>query len=170
MSDRILVAYASRAGATAEVAAAVAGVLRQAARAEVDLAPAGEVADMGAYRAAVIGSAAYLKRWMPPAVALVERHRARLVAMPVALFTVCLTLQADTPANRATVRAYLDPWLTRQPELRPVALGLFAGALRREALSVGGRRVVDAMGEPDGDHRDWDAIRAWAARLPQLLA
>jgi hypothetical protein len=58
---------------------------------------------------------------------------------------------------------------------RPVREGLFAGSLDagRMPLSVDALmlRAAVAFGAlPQGDHRDWKAIRAWAAELRPVLA
>lgn len=64
---RVLVAYASRHEATAEIAAAIAG----------ELGSAGCVAD-----AAIVGSALYLGRWDESALDLLRRERAALARIP----------------------------------------------------------------------------------------
>ncbi|NOR83874.1 MAG: flavodoxin [Ardenticatenales bacterium] len=166
--NRILVAYASRAGSTGEVAQAIAEVLCQENLA-VDLRLARDVADVSAYRAVVVGSAIYMGRWMSEAADLLEAHREALSKIRVACFTVCLTLKDDTEENRRTVSAYLDPVRERVPQVRPVDVGLFAGKLQGDNLSALYRLIVKAMDFPEGDYRDWTSIRAWAQKLPRLL-
>ncbi|MCL4287774.1 MAG: flavodoxin, partial [Thermoleophilia bacterium] len=58
----VLVAYASKHGSTAEIAAAVAAEIREHGLG-ADCVAAGEVADVERYDAVVLGSAVYLKRW-----------------------------------------------------------------------------------------------------------
>lgn len=58
--------------------------------------------------------------------------------------------------------------------VRPVSEGLFAGALDTKTIrSFGDRlkfRLSVMMGVwSEGDHRDWNAIRAWATSLRPLL-
>ena len=51
-----------------------------------------------------------------------------------------------------------------------VALALFAGALDYSKLAPLMQRMVQAAGMPEGDSRDWPAIRGWAASLlPKLV-
>ena len=80
--SRILVAYASKHGATAEIAEAVAAELQQAGH-EVECMSAEQVADLDVYDAAVIGSAVYMKRWRPEARRLLKRHAKELAARPL---------------------------------------------------------------------------------------
>jgi menaquinone-dependent protoporphyrinogen oxidase len=54
--------------------------------------------------------------------------------------------------------------------VKPVSVGLFAGCMDYGKLSAIMRLQVQTKGLPEGDFRDWDAIRTWAARLPSLLA
>lgn len=76
-----LVAYASKNGSTAEIAQAIAGELRGHGL-ETDCREAGEVRDLKAYDAVVLGSAVYMKRWRPSARRFLRRHRASLPGLP----------------------------------------------------------------------------------------
>ena len=167
--NRILIAYASRAGSTGEVAEAIAEVLCQEDLA-VDLRLARDVSDVSAYQAVVVGSAIYMGRWLSEAADFLEAHRDTLSKIPVAWFTVCMTLKDDTEENRRTVAAYLDPVRERVPQVRPRDVGLFAGRLQGNNLSALYRLIVKTMDLPEGDYRDWTAIRAWAQELPRLLS
>ena len=165
MGDKILVAYASRAGATGGVAEAIGEVLCDAGTA-VDVRLAKDVTDVSPYRAVVVGSAIYMGRWMSEAVKFVETHRDALGQMPVAYFTVCLTMKDDTEENRRTVAAYLDPV---REVVQPLDVGLFAGRLDLTKLPFLYRLIIKAMKQPEGDYRNWEAIRAWAGELVPLL-
>jgi menaquinone-dependent protoporphyrinogen oxidase len=165
MKDKILVAYASRAGSTGEVAEAI-GQLLCDAGAAVDVRLAKDVTNVNDYQAVVVGGAAYTGQWMSEAVKFVETHRDALNRVPVAYFTVCLTLKEDTEENRRTVAAYLDPV---REVVQPVAEGLFVGRLDYSKLPFLYRMIAKAMGSSEGDFRDWEAIRAWADSIRPLL-
>ncbi|HYK88028.1 MAG TPA: flavodoxin domain-containing protein [Acidobacteriota bacterium] len=158
-SKRVLVAYASRAGSTAEVAEAIGQVLRGKGLA-VEVLPAGKVTDVSAYRAAIVGSAVRMGKWLPEGSKLVDRNRAELAAMPTGFFTVCLTMQKDTPENRRVVEGYMQPILQK---IHPSSVGLFGGKMDYSSLGFVDRFIVSKMKKvPEGDYRDWRTIRAWA--------
>ena len=83
-ASAVLVAYASKHGATAEIARAIAEELRRAGS-SVDCLPADEVEGVDGYEAAVIGSAVYMKRWLKPARHLLRRDE--LGERPLWLFS-----------------------------------------------------------------------------------
>lgn len=171
MNERILVTYASRTGTTAGVAEAIGKTLAEGG-AQVDVLPMQDVKDLGAYRAVVAGSAIQRGQWLPEAMQFVQTHRAELAQTPFAAFLVCMTLAMP---NADRYRQGVAEWLKPVRALvRPVSEGLFAGALDISKVpSFVDRlkfRLSVAFGAwSEGDHRDWNAIRAWATNLRPLL-
>jgi menaquinone-dependent protoporphyrinogen oxidase len=53
--------------------------------------------------------------------------------------------------------------------LRPKEHRIFFGALDQSKLGFGERILVKAVKAPDGDFRDWDQIRDWAAAIAEQL-
>lgn len=171
MSNRILVTYASRAGSTAGVAEAIAKTLTESG-AQVDVLPMQDVKDLSAYRAVVAGSAIRKAKWLPEAVQFIRKHRETLVHKPFAMFTVCITLAMS---NSEQYRSAVAGWVAPIRELvRPLSEGLFAGMLDFNKLPFNWDtlklRATVALGIfPRGDHRDWNAIRAWAESLKPVM-
>ncbi len=170
MSNKILVTYASRLGSTAGVAEAIGKTLAESG-APVDVLPMQDVQDLAPYRAVVAGSAIREGKWLPEAMQFVQTHRVALAQKPFAAFLVCMTLAMTRGDNRQFVSTWLEPV---RALVRPVSEGLFAGALdTRKIASFGDRlkfRVSVAIGVwSEGDHRDWNAIRAWADNIRPLL-
>lgn len=163
---RILVAYASKSGTTVEVAEAI-GQALESDFTRVEVRPVEEVADIDWYDAAVIGSAVRVGKWLPVAVQFVAQHQEQLRRIPVAYFTVCLTMQEDTPENRQVVEGYMQPVYEL---VRPIAIGLFAGRMEPDKLGLVERLAVKVIKPPQGDFRDWEEIRHWAADLQPALA
>jgi menaquinone-dependent protoporphyrinogen oxidase len=82
----VLVAYASRHGATQGIAERIAETLK-ATGIDAEAQPVASVKSAAGYDAFVIGSAAYMFHWLREAVALVRHNRGVLAAKPVWLFS-----------------------------------------------------------------------------------
>lgn len=164
MTKRILVAYATGAGSTAEVAAAIGDVLLSD-DVDVDVLHVSDVEDILRYSAVVLGSSIRAGRWLPAAVDFLKTQRSVITKVQVAYFTTCLTMVKNTAESRRTVLAYLEPVRQLAPEIEPVGLGLFAGSLNPDL-----QQIQPGDSGPYGDFRDWDAIWGWAREIrPYLL-
>lgn len=173
---RILVAYATRHGATAGIAEHVAAALAahgHDARAQ----PVEDVDSIDGFDAVVLGGAAYMFHWLKPAVRFAKKHRDELAARPVWLFS-------SGPLGTDTVDAEgKDVLETTRPRefddltalLQPRGEQVFFGAYDPEAEPIGlaerlTRRMPAARDSmPAGDFRDWDAITAWAEQIAEEL-
>jgi len=163
----ILIAYASRLGSTAEVAHAIADEIGAVAR------WIGDVDSLAAYDAAIIGSAIRYDKWLPEATDFVDAHNTALQSMPVAMFLTCLTLSHKSPKALQQAARYADSIAATLPHTRADDIGQFAGVLdyskmpRRARLLA--RLIFALLRVPEGDYRDWQAIRAWAkTALPEI--
>ena len=162
---QILVAYTSYCGSTGGVAEAIAQAFCEKG-ARVDVRLAKNVASIEGYRAVVVGSAVRAGSWRPEALSFVSQHEKTLAEMPVAYFLTCTALYRDTPESRRTALGYFDPVLKASPGVKPVDLGCFAGALDYSKMGIIYRTVMKSKMKdkavPEGDFRDWAAIKAWA--------
>ena len=162
MSRKVLVAYATRAGSTAEVADSI-GRAMAACSAVVDVKPARDVTDISAYQMVVLGSAVHAGQLMPEVKAIVRKHKAALQQKQVAGFVVCLAAKDTTAAARKSAAGYLEPV---RKELKLVSEAAFAGRMDYLKLSPLGRFFLkNVIKAPEGDYRNWPAIKAWAEGL-----
>jgi menaquinone-dependent protoporphyrinogen oxidase len=118
--------------------------------------------NLSSYQGIVVGSPVYMGKWLPEALDFVKKNSEVLRQVPVAYFLVCMTLLKPTEENRAKVFAYLDPVLKAIPEIKPAGIGAFLGALDYNNLSWLNKKIMKSKGAPEGDFRDWKAIRTWA--------
>jgi menaquinone-dependent protoporphyrinogen oxidase len=161
MDKKILVAYTSKYGSTGGVADAIGKALCSKGAA-VDVLLMKNAVNLSSYQAVIVGSAIYMGKWLPEAVDFVKNNVEALRQIPVAYFLVCMTLCTPTEENRAKALAYLDPVLKAQGEIKPLGIGAFAGALDYNNLSWINKKILKSKGTPEGDFRDWKAIRTWA--------
>ena len=82
----VLVAYATRRGATAGIAERIAAA-QTAAGLSAEARPVEDVKDVGSFNAVVLGGAAYMFHWLNPAVLFSRRYREQLAARAVWLFS-----------------------------------------------------------------------------------
>ena len=173
MSQQVLVTYASHGGSTAEIARAVAEVLSQRGL-QPDVRPVTEVHDLSPYGAVVLGSAINASEWLPEAMAFAREHQAELNRKPFADFIVCMTMSMKPAMIRSSAKKFLEPMHTLIAN--PVSEGCFAGVVRFDQMvpenvqrSMWFRTMTKLGLFTEGDHRDWDAIRAWAHDLSGKL-
>ena len=161
---RILVAYDSKLGSTAEVAKFIGSVLTEQGS-EIDVKPLSEVDELDTYDSVIIGSAIRYDRWLPNATTFVKENATALSKVPVSFFFTCLTLAKPTPAAMLKAEGYADKLRSLAPEVKPVTVGGFAGVLQFARTPWPARFALKllsiATGVKEGDYRDWDAIRSW---------
>jgi menaquinone-dependent protoporphyrinogen oxidase len=157
----ILVSYATRYGATQEVAETITAELREAGF-EVELQPMSEIKRLDNYSAVVLGAAIYNGRWHPGAHQFLSQQQEALSQRPVAIFALGPLSTSDAAMLRS--RRQLDKELEKYPWLKPATLEMFVGKIDPAKLSFFDRLVTSAS-----DHMDWEAVRAWANALPTQL-
>lgn len=153
----VLVAYGSKHGATAEIAEAITGTLREEGL-DAACREAGDVKNLDDYDAVVLGSAVYMKRWRGGAKHFLRRHADTLAHMPFWVFS-------SGPTGEPSPDEVGSPWIEPPRIVKRVEeLGA------REHIVLGGRVPAGSMmerGIPEEfrDRRDWDEIRGWARRI-----
>jgi menaquinone-dependent protoporphyrinogen oxidase len=159
---RVLVTAATKYGATAEIAAAIAKVL-EGHGLETSVLPPEQVSGVDGYDAVVVGSAVYAGHWLKPARELVERHSTALAGRPVWLFSSGPVgdppKPEEDPVDVADLLATSDAREHRR----------FAGRLVRTRLSFPERAILAALRVPEGDFRDWTEIHQWAAGIADAV-
>ncbi|MFN8556495.1 MAG: flavodoxin domain-containing protein [Dehalococcoidia bacterium] len=166
LNEKILVAYASRYGATEEIAHTIGRVLSERG-AVVDVGAAGDITDLTPYTAVVVGAPVAGGRWLPEAQRFVAYHRATLERKPVALFAVSIDLREPAADRWGAVAAALEP---ARAQVRPVEMALFAGAIERARMPLLRWVAMKLRRRPDGDFRNWRLIQGWARDLQTALA
>lgn len=167
MSTQVLVTYATKYGATAEIAEKIGQTLRQAGF-HTDVLPADQVNDLSSYQAVVVGSAVYVGKWRKEAVAFLEDNEQALAERPVWLFS-------SGPTGEGDAEELLKGW--RLPEaqqalverIHPRNIAVFHGELNGQKLNLLEKWVIKNVKAPLGDFRDWDSITSWATEIAAAL-
>ena len=157
----ILVAYASRHGTTREVAEFVAHTLERRGL-TVEIEEAGRVSTVAHYDAVVVGGGLYMGKWHKDARRLLERHREPLAGIPLAVFGMGPDSLEESKVVES--RRQLERSLAATPELEPVAVTVFGGALTPETWRFPFSRL------PAFDARDWDAIEEWTDEVAASIS
>ena len=157
----ILLAYASKAGSTAEIAQRIGKTLSGRGY-TVDVKPVSQAGDLSGYQGIILGSAIRIGNVLPEVKTFIEKNQAALTRMPFNLFIVCMTLEKDTEENRKAVAAYLEPV---RAIAKPAVEGMFSGVIDTKKLPFIERLMIKAMKAPVGDFRRWDQIEAWTETL-----
>lgn len=193
--SKILVAYATMAGSTVEVAKAVGEEIAKSGL-QVDVRPLNEVDDLEAYDGVVVGGP-MIMGWHRSALKFLRKNRDAWRRTPLAVFVTAMSLtqtgetsmdgvavrvdeklpKAPKNAERLNFREryarlanYLRPILRATRPAKPASIGVFGGRLEYGRLKWWAVLFVMLIVQaPAGDRRNWDAIREWSAGLPAVF-
>lgn len=172
----VLVAYATRHGATAGIAEHIAATLTDHGL-TAEARPVEEVERLDGYDAVVLGGAAYMFHWLKPAVRFAKKHRAELSSRPVWLFSSgpLGTDRVDAQGNNVLESTRPKEFNELTTLLKPRGERVFFGAYDPEAPPIGiGERLTRHLPAardsfPAGDFRDWETISTWAEQIAAEL-
>lgn len=160
MTARILVAYASKLGSTAEIAESIATHLRSEGH-HASACPARDVKGLDGWDAVVLGSALYAAHWRRDARRFTARFHDQLAARPLWLFSSgpldAGLAVADLPITEHGAEVTAG--------LAPLGHHTFGGCLRADA-DIDPQVLAT---HPIGDFRDWGAIRAYAGEIAEAI-
>ncbi len=167
MAEKVLVTYSSKHGATREIAERIGGVLREGGI-DVETREVREAGDPSAYKAVVLGSAAYMGRWRGDAVKYLKNNAAKLSDMPVWLFM-------SGPSGKGDPKELLKGMLY-PPGMQPVIDAVktrdvkpFHGDTSASRFSGWEKWIMKRVGADAADFRDWDMITEWARKIATEL-
>jgi menaquinone-dependent protoporphyrinogen oxidase len=168
MDKKILVTYASKYGATAEIAEKIGEVLRQAGL-QSDVRPVDGIRDLTSYKAIILGSAVYIGQWPKEAVAFLKTNETTLADRPVWLFSSGPTGEGDPVelVEGKRLPAALQPVVDR---IRPRDITVFHGNINPDKLNFIEKWMIKSLvKKPFGDFRDWDSIVTWTTTIADAL-
>lgn len=167
MNYRVLVAYGTKYGATAEIAERIGATLQEAGIA-ADVLPAGEVGDLSPYGAVVLGSAVYAGQWRKEAAGFLQANEQALAERPVWFFSSGPTTDGD-PVEAMNGWRFPEALQPIADRIGPREIVSFSGDLDMKKLNLGEKLIIKAMKAPTGDFRNWESIEAWAKGIAATL-
>lgn len=165
MNMLILVTYATKYGATAEIAEKVGEVLRQSGL-PTDVLPVKQVGDLTPYTAVILGSAVYIGKWRKEAVKFLKNNEQALAERAVWLFSSGPTGEGD-PVELLQEWRFPEAQQPIADRIQPRDIAVFHGALNMKKLNFIEKRMIKTVEAPIGDFRDWEAIKAWAMSIAE---
>ena len=193
--SRVLVAYATMAGSTVDVAQVVGEEIAKSGL-QVDILPIGEIKDLQAYDGVVVGGP-MIMGWHRAALRFLKKNREAFQHIPLAVFVTAISLTQTGETSVDGVPVYVDEKLPKLPKnedrlnfneryarlsnylrpilkatlpVKPVSIGVFDGRLEYGRLKWWAVLFVMLIIQaPAGDRRNWSAIRSWAVGLPAVL-
>jgi len=168
MEKNVVVIYASKYGATAEIAKKIGEVLCQAGL-QADVVSADQVRNVSEYRAVVLGSALYVGKWQKGAETFLRANEKSLADRPVWLFSSGPTGEGYPVqlVEGQRLPAALQPVVDR---IRPRDIAVFHGNINPDKLSFIEKFAIKSIvKKPFGDFRDWEMIVTWANQIAHNL-
>jgi menaquinone-dependent protoporphyrinogen oxidase len=168
MNSQVLVAYATKYGATAEIAEKIGEVLSRAGL-SAEVLPVDGVSDLTPYKAVVLGSAVYMGQWRKEAAQFLEANEEALAGKPVWLFS-------SGPAGEGDPVELMKGWRFPKAQqevadrIQPRDIAMFHGAVDTKKLSLPERLILKGVKAPAGDFRYWGAITSWATAIAEELS
>lgn len=166
MDKKILVAYGSKRGSTAEIAEKIGETLRHKGL-QVDVLDAGIVRDLTPYSKIIIGSSVYIGLWHRNAVRLLKKNIEVLEKLPVWLF-ICGPTGPKNPIEQMNGWFFpksLQPVIER---IHPRSINCFGGKLVMKALNPFEKWIINKVKAPEGDFRNWKDIVLWAETIHNM--
>lgn len=165
MDKKILVAYGSKRGSTAEIAEKIGETIRQTGL-QVDVLDAGTVKDLTPYNKIILGSSVYIGLWHKNAVLFLKNNIEILEKAPVWLF-ICGPTGSGNPIDQMDGYLYpksLQPLIER---IHPRAITCFGGKLVLKMLNPFEKWIIKKVKAPEGDFRDWQVVESWANEISE---
>ncbi|AZQ39503.1 flavodoxin [Streptomyces cyaneochromogenes] len=162
MTTKVLIAYGTTNGSTAQIAEAVAEVLRKEGL-TAEALPAGAVESVSPYDAVVVGGGLYAGRWHKDSRRFLRRHRRELAERPLWLFS---SGPLDPSASERDIPPV--PGLKRAMNRFDTRGHVTFGGCLQEGAKGWVARMIIKNGK-GGDFRDFAQIEDWARTVADEL-
>lgn len=167
MKKKVLIVYASKYGATEEIAVYIGGFLERPGI-EVDIKNIEMIDNIYKYDSIIIGSAVYMGQWRKKALNFLKKHELELSEKVTWIFS-------SGPTGKGNPEKLLNGWklpnavVNTINRIKPVDIKVFHGAVDIRELNFIERIIVKYGNAPIGDYRDWKDVKRWANQIGKTL-
>ena len=179
---RILIAYETKHGASADIATRIWEVLTKKGY-YVDMLHTPHIFDMDIsnYDAYIVGGTIYWSMYTRKTREFIKNNMKHFSKKPTALFMACgkmwnefaSKLEGDEAKWRRLSLKYLDPMLAEMPKLKPVDIGTFAGNLFVKYMNIPELIMMGVLnfknGSKMGKYVDLKRVSKWTEELVKKL-
>lgn len=163
MNNKTLIAYASKYGATAEVARKIGDVLSNSGI-KTDVLDVKDEIDLSIYNIVILGSAVYIGQWQKKAAKFLKENEKTLADKKVWLFSTGPTGEGD-PAELMNGWKFPERLQEVADKIKPKDITVFHGVLDESKLNTLEKMTIKMVKAPLGDFRDWKMVEAWANKI-----
>lgn len=167
MAKKVLITYASKHGATEELAVRIGDYISNHGF-EVDVLNVKNVSDISAYQSIILGSAVYVGQWRKSAANFLKENEMELSDKKVWLFSTGPTGEGD-PAELMKGWKFPEDLQPIADKIKPVGIKIFHGVLDEAKLNMLEKMTVKMVKAPFGDFRDWNIVEEWAETIANQL-
>ncbi len=162
MSKKVLILFASRSGSTADTATIIAHEMKlKQKEITVDVLPVKKAKDITSYDLIILGSAIWMGKPLPEMLSFIKSYCPILKTKKVVCFALCMNLRTETDKTIQESAAFLTPFSS----CAPIDTTIFAGSVDYSKLGFIARLIVKMVKSPQGDFRNIDKIKIWAADI-----
>ncbi len=167
MKSNTLVAYASKHGATAEVAKKIGEILSNSGL-QADVLDVRDKVDLSIYKNVILGSAVYIGQWQKKAAKFLKDNEKALADKKVWLFSTGPTGEGD-PIELMKGWKFPEGLQDIADRINPIDVKVFHGVLDETRLNTLEKMTVKMVKAQFGDFRDWEAIEEWANEIKKVI-
>lgn len=176
---KVLVAYATWAGSTRSIADQIAQTLSNK-KMDVEVTPAKDINSISDYQTIILGTSIHMGKTGGAFNKFLKKFHKILKNKNTAIFVVCANMLNDCSETREETTGWLNKTLGKFPNVKPISIGLFSGALHVEGeeykkLNPMARRLITSMEESmvkehgKTDFRDWEKVKTWTEEISKNI-
>jgi len=176
---RALIAYSTWTGVSKSIAEEISKVFVEKGISS-DLFNAKEVSSITEYDLIVLGTSIHAFNTVRGFNKFLRKFHNELEKKKTAFFVVCANMMEDNEENRIETSGWLEKATGRYPDIHPISIGLFGGAViddsteyKKQSIVV--RKIINAMKEKmvedygKSDFRDLSKVREWVLDLTKRI-